>query len=163
MSAQKLQAHTGIAVYKSDDANIPFPAPSTSGTTTSAPTTSDLVQTGQTFKSTVMEGDIVYNTTDGTAATVINVVSDTELKVNAGIMATGKAYVIYQASIRRNMQNAMNGCLLYLGDADGDLKCRTLSGEDLTFVGLKAGSFLPVQVIKVYSTGTTLTNIIALW
>lgn len=163
MSSQKLQGYVGLEVYKSDNANIPVPAPATSGTTTSAPTASDLVQTGQTFESTVKVGDIVYNTTDGTAATVIQVVSDTELKLNAGIMATGEDYVIYQASIEANMQDAGNGCVLYLGGTDGNLRVTTIGGQVLNFIGLKGGDFFPVQVKKVHATGTTLTNIIALW
>jgi hypothetical protein len=163
MSSQKLQGYVGIEVYKSDDANIPVPAEATSGTTTSAPTSSDLVQTGQTFESTVKAGDIVYNTTDGTAATVTKVVSDTELKLNAGIMATGENYVVYQASIQSNGHDAGNGCVLYLGGADGNLRVTTIGGQVLNFIGLKGGDFFPVQVKKVHATGTTLSNIIALW
>ncbi|MCP3700626.1 MAG: hypothetical protein GY920_19295 [Aliivibrio sp.] len=163
MSSQKLQGYVGIEVYKSDDANIPVPAEATSGTTTSAPTSSDLVQTGQTFESTVKAGDIVYNTTDGTAATVIQVVSDTELKLNAGIMATGEDYVVYQASKQGNGHNAGNGCVLYLGGTDGNLRVTTIGGQVLNFIGLKGGDFFPVQVKKVHATGTTLSNIIALW
>jgi hypothetical protein len=163
MSSQKLQGYVGIEVYKSDDANIPVPAEATSGTTTSAPTSSDLVQTGQTFESTVKAGDIVYNTTDGTAATVTNVVSDTELKLNAGIMATGEDYVVYQASRQSSGHDAGNGCVLYLGGVDGNLRVTTIGGQVLNFTGLKGGDFFPVQVKKVHATGTTLSNIIALW
>ncbi len=32
-----------------------------------------------------------------------------------------------------------------------------------TFVGVPAGTVLPIQVTKVYSTGTTATNILALY
>ena len=163
MSSQKLQGYVGIEVYKSDDANIPVPAEATSGTTTSAPTSSDLVQTGQTFESTVKAGDIVYNTTDGTAATVIQVVSDTQLKLNAGIMAIGEDYVVYQASKQSNGHDAGNGCVLYLGGANGNLRVTTIGGQVLNFIGLKGGDFFPVQVKKVHATGTTLSNIIALW
>lgn len=55
-----------------------------------------------------------------------------------------------------------NGCVLYVGGA-GTLKVKTVGGDEVTFVGITAGSFIPVQVLQVFSTGTTATNIIALW
>ena len=55
-----------------------------------------------------------------------------------------------------------NGCVLYVGGA-GDLKVDTVGGDAVTFVAVPAGSFIPVQVKRVYSTGTTATSIVALW
>ena len=55
-----------------------------------------------------------------------------------------------------------NGCVLYVGGA-GDLKVDTVGGDAVTFVAVLAGSFIPVQVTRVYSTGTTATSIVALW
>ena len=55
-----------------------------------------------------------------------------------------------------------NGCVLYVG-ASGTLSVQTAGGDDVTFVGLNAGSFIPVQVVQVYATGTSCTNILALW
>lgn len=55
-----------------------------------------------------------------------------------------------------------NGCVLYIG-GDGDVKVTTAGGDTVTFVGLTAGSFVPVQVVRVWSTGTNATDIIALW
>jgi hypothetical protein len=37
------------------------------------------------------------------------------------------------------------------------------SGNSLTLTGVTAGSVLPLRVTKVKSTGTTATNIAALW
>jgi hypothetical protein len=56
-------------------------------------------------------------------------------------------------------------CVLYVGDvASGTrLKVRTAGGDDVTFTGIVAGSFIPVQVIRVCSTGTDVDDIIALW
>lgn len=55
-----------------------------------------------------------------------------------------------------------NGCVLYVGVA-GDVKVQTVGGDDVVFTGVLAGSFIPVQVLRVFATGTTATNIVALW
>jgi hypothetical protein len=55
-----------------------------------------------------------------------------------------------------------NGCVLYVGGA-GNLRVDTIGGDDVTFTGVLAGSFIPVQVTRVYATGTTATSIVALW
>ena len=55
-----------------------------------------------------------------------------------------------------------NGCVLYIGGY-GDVKVDTVGGDTVTFVGVLGGTFFPVQVMRVYATGTTATNIVALW
>ncbi len=55
-----------------------------------------------------------------------------------------------------------NGCVLYIGGA-GNIRVTTAGGDDVIFYGILAGSFLPVQVIKVWSSDTSATNIVALW
>jgi len=52
------------------------------------------------------------------------------------------------------------GCVLYVG-TEGDIKVTTASGSEVTFVGVQG--FFPVQVIRVWSTGTTAADIVALW
>ena len=234
MSYEKLNGYQALAVYKSDNANIPYPEVVVSGEasatvtdklkietqvdsgTTSSTVAFKLVDSGQNFLTTVkkgykvkmtsgttgeaivtavedddtlsldkdvavtgqtyvieseegfitkrvMIGDIVYNTTDGTAATVILVEDDETLVLNANIMASSEDFTIYSASPQKGVQDANNGCVLYLGDTDGDLKVTTVVGNIVEFKGLKAGTFFPVQVNKVHSTGTSLTNVVALW
>ena len=55
-----------------------------------------------------------------------------------------------------------NGCVLYVGGF-GDVRVLTAGGDDVTFVGINGGTFVPVQVLKVFATSTTATSIIALW
>lgn len=55
-----------------------------------------------------------------------------------------------------------NGCVLYVG-TKGNLKVMTVGGDEVTFTNVQDGSFIPVQVLKVFSTGTTASNIVALW
>lgn len=53
-----------------------------------------------------------------------------------------------------------NGCLLYVGTS-GSLKVLTIGNDEVTFTSFSG--FLPVQVLKVFATGTTASGIIALW
>jgi hypothetical protein len=55
-----------------------------------------------------------------------------------------------------------NGCVLYVGGG-GNLKVLTVGGDEVTFVNIQDGAFIPVNVLRVYATGTTATNIVALW
>lgn len=47
--------------------------------------------------------------------------------------------------------------IVYTG-AGGSVKVTTAQGSDVTFTGLNAGSVIPVQVIRVWATGTTTTT-----
>lgn len=55
------------------------------------------------------------------------------------------------------------GCTraLYVGGA-GNLRVLTAGGEDVTFVGVLAGTVYPVNVTRVWATNTTATDILAL-
>lgn len=55
-----------------------------------------------------------------------------------------------------------NGCVLFVGGA-GNIKVKTIGGDEVTFNGINTGAFIPVQVVRVFATGTTATNILALW
>lgn len=55
-----------------------------------------------------------------------------------------------------------NGCVLYVGGA-GNLKVLTVGGDEVTLTAVPVGTFVPVQVLRVFATGTTATNIVALW
>jgi len=39
----------------------------------------------------------------------------------------------------------------------------TAGGDEVTFVGFPTGGFLPVQVVRVFATGTTAASVLALW
>jgi hypothetical protein len=55
-----------------------------------------------------------------------------------------------------------NGCVLYVGSG-GDLKVLTIGGDEVVFPNIQDGTFFPVQVLRVFATGTTATSIVALW
>ena len=51
---------------------------------------------------------------------------------------------------------------IYVGGA-GDLTVMTLGGTIGVFVGVTAGSIIPVLAIKVYSTGTSASNLLGMF
>ena len=51
---------------------------------------------------------------------------------------------------------------LYIGGA-GNIKVDTAAGTTVPLNSAAAGSVLPIRVKKVYATGTTATNIVALY
>ena len=55
-----------------------------------------------------------------------------------------------------------NGCVLFVGVA-GNIRVLTVGGDDVTFFGINTGAFIPVQVLRVFATGTTAGSILALW
>lgn len=163
MSVFKTTFTRALAVIPTDNANVPFPAVVASGTNTSAVANQLVNTSGNFINSNVKTGDIVYNTTDGTAATVVSVTSATVIVLNADIFtATSKAYTIYQASPQTGSGNS--GCFLYVGGA-GNVKVTTIGQDVVTFTAVPVGTVLPVQVIKVHASGsgTTATLINALW
>jgi len=154
---QKLQVGTALNIYKSDNANIPFPGVVTSGTGV-APIPNELEDsvTGAFVTKNVQVGDVVFNTTTGASATVVYVISEENLTLNANIFTgASDSYVIYT-------QNAKEACVLYIGTG-GNLHVITASGQDVTFANVLGGTFLPVQVLKVLESGTSASNLVALW
>lgn len=165
MSYEKTQGYVAQEVLTSDNANVPYTTQATSGVNATTVANQLVASVATDFiVSGVKAGDIVYNTTSGKAATVQTVVSATVATLNADIFtSTSQDFIIYVANaFDGNYQNAMNGCVLYVGSG-GALKVTTITGDTVTFVGVVAGSFFPVQVRKVWENGTTAGSIIALW
>lgn len=167
MAYQRLQAGKAWQVLLSDNTVIPnIGVGGATGTTTTGSATQliDANRTGDdpdnmaTLKFTkagIKPGMIAVNTTDGTQTTINRVVDDTTLDVANNIFAsTSKAYAIYGGD--------QEGAVLYIGGA-GNLKVTTVAGDTVTFNALNAGSFFPVLVTKVFSTGSSASNIVALW
>lgn len=161
MSVQKIQANRALKVIPSDNCVIPTPYVLETGRNTSVVANQLVDSTGTFVTFGINVGDVVYNITDGTAATVVNVIDNTSMTLNANIfLAINKDYIIYQASPQGGLGNT--GCVLYIGGA-GNVNLTTTGNDIITFVGFNTGQFVPVQALKVAATGTTATNIIALW
>jgi hypothetical protein len=162
MSAFSLVYTRALPIVKSENANIPYPAVAQTGANTAVVAAFNLQDSSATFiTNNVRPGDIVYNVTDGTTATVVSVSGQQSLFLNADIFtAVSKNYIIYVASSQTTLGNY--GCYLYVGVA-GHVAVDTI-GDDInvTFLNVPAGTILPVQVKKLRAA-TTATNIIALW
>jgi hypothetical protein len=51
---------------------------------------------------------------------------------------------------------------VYVGTA-GNIAVDMVSGGTVTFFNVLAGTLLPIQVDRIYATGTTATNLVALY
>lgn len=153
---QKLQTSVGLNIVSTDNADIPSVGIVEVGTATSV-VANQLVDAAATFQTNnVQVGDVVYNNVTLQAATVTRIVNQTTIELNANIfLVVGEAYTLYA-------QNDKNACVLFIGTG-GKLRVITAGGQDVIFDSILGGTFLPVQVLKVFQTGTTATNLVALW
>ena len=166
MSVFKTTFSRALNIFPSDNANIPFINTITSGITDDTNTDRLIDSTKDFFVLNVKEGDIVYNNTIGTAATVIRVSTSNTIALNADIFTdVGQEYIVYQASSQTGLSN--QGCYLYIGaaaDNNGVVTVTTIGGDIVTFYGIARGTVLPVQVIKLHFSGTgDVDKIVALW
>ncbi|HSG32172.1 MAG TPA: hypothetical protein VLB82_11590 [Thermodesulfobacteriota bacterium] len=179
MAYPKITVNTGkaLAVIASD--TIPIPSPDcpeisgTNGTTQNG----KLVDSSKDFITAGVEvGDIVYNTSDNTSATVSAIDSASLLTLSANIMASGEAYTIFlNGPIFDQRIQSSSGCLLYVGSSEAtmtvatsfvDVKVKTVDGSIVTFSNFPVGEYLPVQVLQLYATGTDAAadnNCLAIW
>lgn len=158
MAYQRLQVTRALKVHKTTT-SIDIPDPDfagITGTNATSATKKLTVAAADTFTaSTVEAGYIVENVTQGKYALVSAIDSGTQLSLSEDIFSTaGDTFQIYSQSTR--------GCILYVGGT-GNLSVITAAGDDITYVGVPAGVFLPIQVIRVVSASTTATDFIAHW
>jgi|VirMetMinimDraft_7_1064189.scaffolds.fasta_scaffold00047_30 hypothetical protein len=167
MATNKIQGYQALSIVTSDNANVPYTVIRVSGECDTISTDQLNGMSGVEFiKNGVKAGDIVVNTITGVSATVTAVIDSEVLQLNANIFTVvNETYTIYAASAVDNYQDANNGCVLYIGKGGAglDLKITPLANQlPVVFKNVKEG-FFPVQVKKVWKTGTTCAEIIALW
>jgi len=161
MSVFKTTFSRALRAHPSDNADIAYPNQIAGGSNTTA-TAFKLINSAALYVTkNVKTGDVVHNDTAGTAATVVSVDSQTQLTLNANIFtSTAQVYTVYAMSSQTGMGNP--GCFLYVGGT-GNVSVVTIGGDIIVFNGVPAGTTLPIQVVKLRSTGTTATLINALW
>jgi len=108
----------------------------------------------------VAVGDLVVNvTTTPNVATITEIVSANTIRLSNDISAVaGQTYAVYRRST--------GPATLYVGTvgAGATLKVRTAGGDDIVLDNLVQGTTIPLQVVRVYNTGTAnVSNIVALF
>ena len=135
-------AHTerGAGVYVGTAGNICVNLSSqkkiVDGGATSSATTNKLVDSTQNFTSTVQPRDLVINTTDGTVAFVNAVDSDTTLSL---VDASNSASDIMASGEKYEIH------------------------RPIVFQNVAAGSFLPIEVDRIFAFATTADDIMAIY
>lgn len=171
MSSVKLNPTRALQVIASDDCNIPTPNLLVEGVVTDNINPLELFDENASFYVTnssdereykVNSGDVVYFYGSGLAATVVEVIDENTLLLNASVPIVDEEYKIYQQSPVTGAQN--QGCLLYIGGTTpvGALDVNTIGGERMIVSGVPHGMF-NIQVNKVWKNGTTVGEIYALW
>lgn len=80
---------------------------------------------------------------------------------SSGLTSPGEHAAAVTPNDSTDLTTACRG--LYIGGA-GDVTLDTVGGETtVVFNSLVAGTILPVRAVRVRATGTTATNIVALW
>jgi hypothetical protein len=160
MSVFKTTFSRALRVIPSDNAVVPSPYLIHTGANSGVAANKLISITGDFVFDNVQVGDVVYNISGATAATVVAIDSQTQLSLNANIFTTGgQTFKIYQQSPQTGAGNS--GCFLYVGGA-GNVTVTTIGGDDVTFNAVPIGTILHVQVSAVKSS-TTATLINALW
>ena len=110
----------------------------------------------------VQPGDVVYNITSSLneGGTVVSVKSETTLVVRgAAVIIVGHQF--------RILKGSDEPAVLYIGShpvgGTPVVKVTTSGGDDITFFNPPEGSFLPVQVKKIFRNPTNVSDILALF
>ena len=83
-----------------------------------------------------------------------------QVSVAAAVTPNNTVNIAYPGDNTASPNTSAWPCVLYVGTS-GNVKVLTAGGNEVTFVGVSG--FFPVQVVRVFATGTTATNIVALW
>jgi hypothetical protein len=108
-------------------------------------------------------GDVIYGNTSGVSTTVTDV-AITSFGYSVNFTGGGNDFDSLGSGIEpiSIFRGNNRGGLLYVGIA-GDVRVLTAGNDDVTFKGVAAGAFIPVNVIQVFATGTTAEEILALY
>ena len=169
------QPTQAVIVVPNDDINIPEPGVYKSGTNTGAGVnlvvnpgtgkfiTGEVNPGGTGYSNKVAGGDVVYEPSTGTIAQVIEVTGEDTLTLSAPGLGGTAAFDIYRGNGGKvNNKQGQEGFSLFVGTA-GDLRVIPAGSQeavDLKNVG--NNSYVPLQVIRVFASGTSAADILAL-
>ena len=126
------------------------------------------IHQGPGFAGMVSIGDLILNVTNNTV-TACTAVDQTYLTfASAAFPLKGDVYKAYGNASQLNSNTT--AFVVYVAATASTtetltIKVTTAAGNDITFSHFPTGTFLPVQCLRVWATGTdaTATNLIALW
>lgn len=129
-----------------------------------------LIDTTATFiTSGVKAGDIIWNTQTFEAAYVITVNNEVDLTLSADLFGTNvtanDTYTVFTG--QEGGLKSSEGCLLYVGDNTGTAENTSVlpvgNSTGVLFKKFPTGNYLPVQVKKLFSTGSEADGYLAIW
>jgi len=180
MAYPKITVNTGLSIEIIASDTIPIPDPGLPQLTgrTSGVQTDKLIDGAKNFTTNgVVIGDIIYNTTDNTVVTITAIDSATTLSISANLFVADEDYIIFQGGpLASDRIKSNEGCLLYVGSNETvvanspaspvNIKVKTVAGNDVIFQNFPVGRYLPIQILQLYSTDTTVSarvNSLAIW
>jgi hypothetical protein len=159
MTVQKVTYSRMLNVYPSAFCNIPTPFSFIVSGASTAIIADSLRDTATNFiERGVKVGDIVYNDTSRTGATVLSILDANTLELNNDIFTN----VADEYSIYGGYQNTLSnqGCILYTPQGGNTISFVTVGGDEIasqTYVD----ALIPIQAIKLLAS--TSAEIYALW
>jgi len=125
--------------------------------------------TGQGFRDKVSIGGLVLNEATNTL-TAVTAVSQTQLTFGSNVFpSAGVKFKAYGNAAQMNTDTEAFVVYVAADDASAEtnltIKVTTAAGNDISFNNYPLGTFLPVQCLRVWATGTDVlaTNVVALW
>ena len=85
-----------------------------------------------------------------------------QTSVAAAVTPSDTVNIPYPGDNTASPNNSKWPCVLYVGGAGSLTVLPAGNTNPVTLVGVAAGTFIPIQVVRVL-TSTTATNILALW
>lgn len=161
MAYQKINGNTACNIIPRTDGLILNPSAAAASGSTTAVVFATLIDENASFvdsgyAATFQSGDYVVNLTTGESAAIAGIANNIEIALNGNIFtAVGQKYAVIGAS-----ENTA-ACVLYVGTG-GNVSVRTASGDNVVFPNVISGSFLPINVIRVFSNSTA-ANMVAIW
>jgi hypothetical protein len=85
-----------------------------------------------------------------------------QTSVAAAVTPSNTVNIPFPGDATASPNTAQWPCVLYVGTG-GTLRVLTAGGNDITLVNVADGTFIPIQVIRVFSSTTDAADIVALW
>jgi hypothetical protein len=127
------------------------------------------IYSGQGFRDKVSIGDLVLNEVTNTL-TAVTAITQTQLTFGSNVFpAAGVNFKAYGNAAQMNTDTEAFVVYVAADDASAEtnltIKVTTAAGNDISFNNYPLGTFLPVQCLRVWATGTDAlaTNVVALW